>query len=165
MLSKKAKTLESHQANKCTRGIVALPLMLLISAVVLEMTAAASIVAFYILQGSAGARNAAEALVAARSGVSDAATQLVRNRSFSSAYTITIDAQRTAKITVCNNGRKTTGCSLLGGCDYTNPSDAGKVEVTSMGTVKNKNSCVRAIYVIDADTGEIKSESSREIEG
>lgn len=145
------------------KGMVALPLMLLISGIVLEMTIAATLVVFYMLQGSAGTRNAAEALVVARSGVDDVAVQLTRNMGFDGTYTLTLGTQQTAQITVCNQGRKTTTCGAIGGCDYTNPSDMGKAEVTVMGTVRGRNRCVRAAYAVDADTGEIRLESSGEI--
>ncbi|OGM95533.1 hypothetical protein A2532_00540 [Candidatus Wolfebacteria bacterium RIFOXYD2_FULL_48_11] len=144
-------------------GIVALPLMLLISGIVLEMTIAATLVVFYVLQSSAGTRNAADALVVARSGASDAAVQLTRNMGFDGTYTVALGTQRTAQITVCNQGRKMTACSEAGGCVYTNPSDAGKAEVTALGTVRGKNRCVRAAYAVDGDTGEIRLESSGEI--
>lgn len=145
------------------KGIVALPLMLLISGIVLEMTIAATLVVFYMLQGSAGTRNAADALMAARSGVSDATVQMARNMNFDGTYVLTLGAQRTAQITVCNQGRKTTSCADSGGCEYTNPSDAGKAEVTAMGTVRGRNRCVRAVYAIDGGTGEVRLESSGEI--
>ncbi|AKM78744.1 MAG: hypothetical protein UY31_C0011G0006 [Candidatus Wolfebacteria bacterium GW2011_GWE1_48_7] len=145
------------------RGIVALPLMLLISGVVLEMTIAATLIVFYLLQGSVGTRSAAEALTTAQSGINDALIQLARKTNFGSAYTVTIDSQHTAQVTVCNKGRKTTGCSALGGCDYTNASDMGKVEITALGTVKGRNRCVRVVYRIDTETGEIKLESSQEV--
>lgn len=151
------------QARKSTQGIVALPLMLLISGIVLEMTIAATLVVFYLLQGNIGARNATEALGAARSGVTDVVVRLARNMYFDGTYSLVLDGQRTVQITVCNQGRKTTGCGTGGGCDYANPSDLGKVEVSSLGIVKNKNRCVRAIYAIDGNTGEIKEESSGEI--
>lgn len=147
--------------NEWGKGIVALPLMLLISGIVLEMTIAATLIVFYLLQGSVGARNAAEALVAAQSGVNDVAIQLSRNMGFGGAYTLTIDSQRAAQITVCNKGHKTTGCAASGGC--TVGTDPGKVEVTAIGTVKGKNRCVRASYAINEETGEMKLESSGEI--
>lgn len=145
------------------RGIVALPLMLLISGIVLEMTIAATLVVFYMLKGSTGARNAAEALVAAQSGISDVAVRLARNMGFDGTYSLTFDAQRAAQVTVCNQGRKTTPCSASGGCVYTNPSDAGKAEVTAVGTVQGRNRCVRALYAVDGETGEVRLESSGEI--
>lgn len=147
-------------------GIVALPLMLLISGIVLEMTVAATLIVFYLLQGSVGARNAAEALTTAQSGVSDVVLRLSRNKGYdtgATSATFTIDAQHTAQLTVCNGGRKTTGCTAVGGCNYTNPSDVGKVEITSLGTVRGRNRCVRAVYGIDVDTGQIRLETSGEI--
>ena len=144
-------------------GIVALPLMLLISGIVLEMTIAATLIVFYVLQGSAGTRNAADALAVARSGVSDATMQLARNMDFDGSYELAPGAQRVARVTVCNQGRKITACDVSGGCEYTNPSDAGKVEVTASGTVRGRNRCVRAVYAVDGDTGEIRLESSGEV--
>ena len=144
-------------------GIVVLPLVLLISGIVLEMTIAATLVVFYLLQGSTGTRNAADALAVSQSGISDAALRLARNKDVNDAYSIPFDAQRTAQVTICNQGRKTTTCSALGGCDYTNPSDAGKAEVTVLGTVRGRNRCMRAVYAIDKDTGEVRLESSGEI--
>lgn len=143
------------------KGIVALPLMLLISGIVLEMTIAATLVIFYLLQGSAGTRNAAEALSTAQSGVNDALTQLVRNLNFSTTYTISLDAQHVARIWVCNQGHKTAGCDIAGSC--TTLTDPGKVEVTSLGTVRGRNKCIRAVYDIDTTNGQIKLESSGEI--
>lgn len=144
-----------------TRGIVALPLMLLISGIVLEMTIATTLIVFYLLQGSVGVRSSAEALVTAQSGISDAVMQLARDKGYADAYTLTVDAQHTAKVTACNQGHKTTGCAALGGC--TNLTDMGKVEITSLGTVKGRNRCVRAVYGIDSETGGIKLESSTEV--
>lgn len=135
--------------------------MLLISGIVLEMTIAATLVVFYLLQGSVGARSAAEALVTAQSGVSDASLQLARNNGYANSYTIAMDAQHTAQVTVCNQGHKSTGCVIAGGC--TNLTDMGKVEITSLGTVKGKNKCVRAVYNLNNETGEVKLESSAEI--
>lgn len=143
------------------KGIVALPLMLLISGIVLEMTIAATLIVFYLLQGNVGTRNAAEALVVAQSGVNDAAVQLARNMGFGGVYTLTIGDRRAAQITVCNQGHKTTGCGEQGGCTVL--TDPGKAEITSLGTVRGKNRCVRATYAVNADTGEMKTESSGEI--
>lgn len=137
--------------------------MLLIGGVVLEMTVAATLIVFYLLQGSAGARSAAEALTTAQSGVSDAAVQLTRKTTLNGSYTVTLDAQHAAQVTVCNAGRKTTSCATAGGCDYTNPGDVGKVEITSLGTVRGRNRCVRAIYGIDTETGQIRLETTGEI--
>lgn len=135
--------------------------MLLISGIVLEMTIAATLIVFYLLQGSIGSRSAAEALATAQSGVSDATLQLTRNSAYANAYSFTVDAQHVAQVTVCNQGHKTTSCSASGGC--TNLTDMGKIEVTALGTVRGRNKCVRAIYSVSSDTGEIKLESSKEI--
>lgn len=143
------------------KGIVALPLMLLISGIVLEMTIASTLIVFYLLQGSIGSRNAAEALVTAQSGISDASLQLVRNNGYANSYTFTVDAQHVAQVSVCNGFSKgMTTCSIASACSTV---DTGKVEITSLGTVKGKNRCVRAVYNIDGTTGEIKLESSGEV--
>lgn len=135
--------------------------MLLISGIVLEMTIAATLIVFYLLQGSVGSRSAAEALTTAQSGISDASLQLVRNSGYSGIYTFTVDAQHTAQVTVCNQGHKNpSACGVAPVC--TNLTDTGKVEITSLSTVKGRNKCVRALYNINGDTGEIKLESSAE---
>lgn len=144
------------------RGIIALPLMLLISGIVLEMTIAATLIVFYLLRGSVGNRDAGEALSVARSGVSDAAAQLVRKTNLNGEYTFTIDPQHIARVTVCNQGTKSGVFGDAEECSY-GPGDAGKVEITSCGAVRGKNKCVRTIYTIDGNTGEIKIESSEEI--
>lgn len=143
------------------RGMVALPLMLLISGIVLEMTIAATLIVFYMLQGSAGSRNAAEALTTAQSGVNDAAVRLVRNKGLSGNYTFTIDSAHQAQLSVCNGMKKGVAtCSITAPCGTVS---ANKVEITSLGTVKGSNKCVRASYAIDGETGEVKLESSEEI--
>lgn len=141
--------------------MMALPLMVLISGVVLEMTIAASLVVFYLLQGSAGARNADEALMTAQSGVNDMVIRLVRDKSFAGNYTLTLDTVHQAQVSVCNGTKK--GVATCAIADVCGPVNVGKVEITSLGTVKGKNRCVRAAYAIDADTGEIRLESSSEI--
>lgn len=143
------------------KGIIALPLMLLISGIVLEMTIAATLIVFYLLQGSAGARSASEALATAQSGASDAAVRLARNKGFGGAYTFTVDAARQAQVLVCNGTKHAiTTCGIAAGCPTLN---AGKVEITSLGATRGRNRCVRSVYGIDADTGELKLESSGEI--
>lgn len=143
------------------KGIVALPLMLLISGIVLEMTIAATLIVFYLLQGSVGARNAAEALTTAQSGVNDASVRLVRNKGLSGNYTFAIDTMHQAQISVCNGTKKgVTACSIDAPCGVVN---ANKVEITSLGKVRGSNKCIRVIYAIDEETGEIKMESSGEI--
>ncbi len=152
------------RAYELTKGIVALPLMLLIGGIVLEMTIASTLIVFYILQGSIGARSAAEALVTAQSGISDASLQLARNAGYNTGGTstiFTVDAQHTAQVFVCNgNSKGVATCSINAACSTVS---AGKAEITSLGTVKGKNKCVRAVYNIDSTTGEIKLESSAEV--
>lgn len=139
-----------------------MPLMLLISGIVLEMTIAATLIVFYLLQGSIGSRSSAEALVTAQSGISDATLQLVRNNAYSNpSYTFAVDAQHTAQVSVCNGFTKgASTCAIASPCSTVS---IGKVEITSLSTVRGKNKCVRAVYNINSETGEIKLESSKEV--
>ncbi len=150
-------------------GIVALPLMLLISGIVLEITIAISLIIFYLLQSGTGARSSSEALSTARSGIDDAAIRIARDKSFgyaaAGAYQFSIDGQHTATVTVCNESHKTSACGGAQTCDISlrNTTDKGKVEITVIGTVRGKNRCIRGMYEINADTGELKLGSLGEI--
>ena len=145
-----------HIKNK---GITALPLIILIGGIVLEIAITMALVAFYISESGSGARYSAEALSISQAGINDAMIKIIRNPSFntgpSSPYYLSFDNNRNAQIVVCKDYQ-----TITNNCDtYTN----NKTEITSLGTVFGKNRRLRANVNINPTNGEIRIESIKEI--
>ncbi len=143
------------------KGIAALPTVILISGLVIEMLAALAFIVFYLLQSGAGSKNAFLALSAAQSGVSDAMMRIIRNKSdvdnagMPYAYALSLDNNRTANLTICQ-GYKTVSAN----CDTPN---SGHYEITSLGQAGAINKRLRVYVNFNASTGAINTESVQEI--
>jgi len=141
------------------RGMTALPLIILIGGIVLEIAITMALVAFYLSESGAGARFSAEALSISQAGINDALMKIIRNPSFntgvSNPYYLSFGNSRTAKIIVCKNYKTVTN-----NCDTW--FDDG-TEITSLGTVLNKNRKLRAIVSINPTNGEVRIQSIKEV--
>jgi len=146
----------THQRQSASiNGAATLPVVLLIGGLVVEIGIAGVFIAYYLSQSGFGVKLSEEALAASRAGIQDAFIRIIRNKSYvPSAYTLTI-GDRLAQITICKD--KITNSSS---CDTPMPN---KYEVTSLGQAFNKRRQVRAIFNVDANTGEVKLESEREV--
>ena len=140
--------------------MTALPLIILIGGIVLEIAITMALVAFYLSESGAGARLSAEALSISQAGINDALMKIIRNPSFntgvSNPYYLSFDNNRTAQIIVCRNYRTVTN-----NCD-TWLSD-NRTEISSLGTVFNKNRRLRANVNINPANGEVRVASIKEI--
>lgn len=142
------------------RGIIALPTILLISGIVLEISIALALVAYFLLQSGAGNKFSFEALLMAQAGVDDAVMRIIRNNDFGSgtvSYTLTTDIIRKVDVVVCRGYRITSNV-----CDL-DQAISGKTEVDSLGKSLNKNRKLRAIININPENSEIKIETIEEI--
>ncbi len=137
------------------KGFIALPLIILISGIVLEVALSLALISYYLVQISFGGKSSNEALSAAQTGIDDAVIRIVRNKDFSSSYTLSIDNIKKTDVVVCSNSKTTTI-----NCDTYN---SGKDEITSTGKFFNRNRRLRAFVNVDNEKGEISVESVTEI--
>lgn len=138
------------------RGIVALSVTLLLSAVIVEIVVIGALIAYALTSGNYSARLSAEAIAAARAGVHDAFIKIVRDKNFSAnpAYTIDVGS-RSADVVVCKDSK-----TVASACDT--PS-TGEREVTSVGKALAKRQKLRAVIEVDDITGESRLLSLEEI--
>ncbi len=136
-------------------GIVALPAMLLIGGIIVEIGIAGLLVSYFLTQSNFGVKLSAQALAAAQTGVKDATLKIIRDKDFSDSYSINIGNQ-SSQITVCKDFKTVSTF-----CDTQN---SGKHEIISLGIVQKKQRKIQAILNVNSITGEVKIESVKEIE-
>ena len=144
---------------KKNNGMTALPLIILIGGIVLEIAITMALVAFYISESGAGARLSAEALSISQAGINDALMKIIRNPSFntgaSNPYYLSFDNNKNVQVIVCRDYQ-----TITNNCDsWVN----NRTEITSLGTVLNKNRRLRANISINPTNGEIRIASIKEI--
>lgn len=128
-------------------GQAALPTILLISGIVMEIVVTLTFIVYLILSSGLGERLSAQALAAARSGAADAIMRVIWDKSFNhSGYNINVGS-RTANVVVEN--------------DTPAP---GKTQITSTGTAITRRRRIQAVVVVASSTGEVRLESLQEIE-
>lgn len=141
-------------------GIIALPTIILMSGIILEIGVALALVVFLTLQSGAGAKYSIEALTMAHSGIADATIKVIRNNNLgspsASSYTLTTDSLRKTDVVICKNY-----LIVNNACSTT--ANAGKTQIISTGKAFNKNRRVQAFLNVNSTTGEIKTESISEI--
>ncbi len=136
---------------------MALPMILLISGIVLEISVSLALITFYVVQNSANGKYSNQALSAAQAGIDDALMQLKRNNNFSNTngYNLTVE-NSFATIVVCKDFLSTTYAP----CSVSNP---GEDEITSTGQSFGRSRKMRAIVDVSTSTGEIDVKSIQEI--
>lgn len=148
-----------NKYQSVSRGMTALPLIILIGGIVLEIAITMALVAFYISESGAGARLSAEALSISQAGINDALMKIIRNPSFntgaSNPYYLSFDNNKNVQVIVCRDYQ-----TITNNCDsWVN----NRTEITSLGTVLNKNRRLRANISINPTNGEVKIQSIKEI--
>ncbi len=124
-------------------GIVALPTILVIGGIIVEIGLAGVLIAYLVSQSGFGVKLSSEAMAAARAGINDAIIKSVRNYDSSASTTITV-------------GNYAAETSVI-----RNPS-TDKYTVYSIGTALNKKRKLKAILNVNDITREIKIESITE---
>jgi len=150
-------SLPSRQFFNSRKAAAALPIVLLVGGLMVEIGIAGAFISYFLGQSSFGVKLSEEALMAAQSGIQDAKIKIVRNKNFipsPNPYTITV-GNRSAQVTVCKDTRTASST-----CDT---AMVGKYEITSLGEALTKYRRVRAILYVDDTTGEVKLELEREI--
>ena len=130
------------------RGVAALPLLLILSGIIMEIAIASTFIIFFLLESGLGERVALEGLAAARSGIYEAAQKIVRNKNFytPSTLTVTIGDRRSVDVSVCNNAP----------C-------VGERIIEAVGVATRKQRKLEAILNIDEATGEVRIASLKEV--
>ncbi len=129
-----------------SRGIVALPAILIIGGIIVEIGLAGILVAYLVSQSGFGVKMSAEAMAAAQAGVNDAIMKVVRDKNFFTGASTTLAVgDRSAEVSV----------------SFNNPL-AGKTTVFSIGSAFNKKRKLKALLNVNSITGEVKIESIEE---
>lgn len=143
------------------KGIAALPTILLIGGIILEISIALSLIVYFMVQSGYGAKSSSEALITAQSGIDNAVSMIIRNKDIGSgayATTLMIDNNHRADIVICRDFLIDT---LTMQCT-TNP-NTGQTEIISTGKVSSKNRRLKAFVSVDSTTGEVNTISIQEI--
>lgn len=128
-------------------GQASLPVVLLISGILIVIAVVGSIIAVSLGNSVLGARLSAKALFAAETGANDAIALVERGCVLSntcpSSYTITVDSQSSAEVTITNN--------------------SGLVTIDSVGSAGSRESKIQAVLGVDQTTGLVGVRSFGEI--
>ena len=89
--------------NSTRKGIVALPLVLMIGGLITTITIALLTSNLLGTQSEFGLRLNSQAFTAAQSGIQDAFIRIIRDKTFTSSYTITFADGSTADVTICKD--------------------------------------------------------------
>lgn len=136
-----------EHAFRAKRGVAALPTMLLIGGIVIEIAIAGAFLAFVFISSNLSAKLNATAVAVARAGVQDAMLRIVRDKGYSNAlgYTLTVGSY-SAAVTV------TAGSPI-----------AGEDTIISTATVLTRQKSFQAVVSVDSTTGEVRLVSFTEI--
>lgn len=141
--------LYGHYGLSTTKAIAALPLVLILGGIITEVTVSLLVANFLITQSEYGLRLNSQAFVAATSGIQDATKRLIKDKTFSGTYILTL-ADSTASVSVCVNAISPVCVGL------------GRAQITSVGTSHGHNRSLQAIFSLDSTTGEVKLQSLTE---
>lgn len=124
--------------GKSERGIAALPAVLIMGGIIMQLAIVGLLLAFLYSSSSYGNRLATEALNAARAGVQDAITRVIRNKTFSSAgYTVTTNS-RDATVVVTRDSPA-----------------PGQDTITATATALTRQKKIQAIIAVTTTTGQV----------
>ena len=147
--------------NNVKKGVVALPTILLIGGIILEIGLALALVTYLLLQSGAGNKFSAEALVAAQTGVDDSLMRIIRNGNIGSpsaySYSINLDALRKADVVVCKDFKIADNS-----CDVSQP-NIGVTHIISTGKAFNKYRRLQAFAGVNPNNSEVRIISVQEI--
>ncbi len=131
-------------------GAATLPTVIMMSAIVIEIAVAGVVIASALNTTAYSQRLSAQALAAAKVGTDDAFMRIVRYKSCPgasgcpSSYSIQVDANTTATITMSNNGQ-------------------GVITVNSVGTAFTRQKKMQMVVGVDSVSGLVSVQSLQEI--
>ncbi len=142
MQSAKRKAQSEHRG---TRGVVAFSTILVLSAIVVEVGIAASLLVYFLNRSNYGIRLTNEAFAAARAGVDDAMIRVVRARFYPSCettYNLAVSGTVSADVTIQN-----VACSSVAETQYI---------ISSTGKALGKRRTLTATLDINPSTREVR---------
>jgi len=128
-------------------GAAALPIVLILGGVIVEMMVASAFVAYSVSKSGLGDKMSMQALVVARAGAMDAVRRVIRNKDFynTDSYTLTLGTG-TAQVTVTKDSP-----------------EVGKTRVVSVGTALMRQKKIQADLKVNSTTGEVNLLSFDEV--
>lgn len=139
------KKQKSKEAKRQSAGVVAFSTILILSAIVVEVGVAASVLVYFLNRSNYGVRLTNEAFAAARAGIDDAVVRVLRTRFYPtcvSSYTVPVGASAAADVTITN-----ADCSAVSETQYT---------VSSTGRVTGKRRTLQATLGLHPTTREVR---------
>jgi len=131
------------------RAAITTSMMLLVGGLIVELGIALAVISYFLVQGSFGLKMSQEALLIARSGAQDAVLRIIRDKTFNPSpnpYTLALGSG-SAQVTVCRDSCAGTGT----------------FEIDSLASVFTKRRQIRIIVSVDANTGQVKIQSEKEV--
>ncbi len=132
------------------RGQIALPFILLVSGIIIEITIAGAFVTYFLSASGLGERLALRASAAAHSGIRDAMIKIARNKEF-------VSSPQNYNLTV---GDDTTSISVSRTVD--DPQNAYIYTITSTATAASRQRRLKATVIVNQTTGSIQLQSLKE---
>ena len=132
------------------KGQIALPFVLLIGGIIVEIVIAGSFISFFVSAASLGEQLSVRAMAAANTGIYDAVMRIARNKEFGATqvdYNITVGSDSVA-VTVSRTSDDTNNVYL-----YT---------VSSVASARSRERKVVAQLVVDQTTGSVNLDSIEE---
>lgn len=130
------------------RGAAALPVILLLGGIVVEIGVAGAVLLFYLNNSLYGSKLASEALALAQSGSNEAIRQIILNKSATGLVTMTA-GNGSVDVNIVSQSCGANSCTLV---------------ATSVGTVINRKHTIVTTLVVDTNTGEVDIQSIQESE-
>lgn len=136
---------------KNDRGQIALPFVLLVGGIIVEIVIAGSFVSFFVSAASLGERLSVRALSAANTGTYDAVSKIANNKEFGAGgttYEVSI-GEDTVSVTVSRTVDETNNLYIY--------------SIDSTATARTRKRRVLATAVVDQTTGELNLQSIEEV--
>lgn len=132
-------------------GQIALPFILLVSGIIVEITIAGSFVTYFLSTSGLGERLSLRASAAANSGIRDAMIKISRDKEYAStpmSYDFTVGSD-TASVSVSKTDD--------------DPNNSYVYTIDSTGVASSRQRKVEAILIVNQTTGFIQLQSVKEI--
>ena len=146
-----------HLCRQLSSGMAALPVLLLISGIIIQIVATGALLAFSFSAGGFGVLLSTKALFGARAGVDDAMNRIINNVYTTTQYSITSAVEPHTIVTdivIERDPIDLGACDIPWGCRY---------RIRSTGRVIFRERRVESILAVDPNTREIRRDSFREI--
>ncbi len=129
-------------------GVAALPTILMIGGIAVEIIIAVTATSYLFVQSEFGSKLSLDAYSAANAGVQDAMMKIIRDKTFTQATTTLSVGSYSADVSVC----KDLPCA-----------GSGKHKILSVGKAQSRRRQLEAILNVDPVTGVVRLESLKDV--